>query len=126
MFFADEDCAIQSKTTRLQKFDAFRLEFIFSSLITKVKKRIRVDFLLSRLFEAWRIMHGYIREFNRLKPHSSHDLVFKIWRNNKTEATLRVFVYDCELLVTNSQWVPPKNMIFKAVALKLSAIQVSV
>ena len=45
MFFADEDCAIQSKTTRLQKFDAFGLEFIFSSLITKVKKRIRVDFL---------------------------------------------------------------------------------
>ena len=36
-------------------------------------------------------MPGHIREFNRLKPHSSHDLVFKIWRNNKTEATLRVF-----------------------------------
>ena len=34
---------------------------------------------------------GHIREFNRLQPHSSHDLVFKIWRNNKTEATLRVF-----------------------------------
>ena len=38
-----------------------------------------------------RRMPGYIREFNRLKPHSSHDLVFKIWRNNKTDATLRVF-----------------------------------
>ena len=36
-------------------------------------------------------MPGHIREFNRLKPHSSHDLVFEIWRNNKTEATLRVF-----------------------------------
>ena len=36
-------------------------------------------------------MPGHIREFNRLEPHSSHDLVFKIWRNNKTEATLRVF-----------------------------------
>ena len=34
---------------------------------------------------------GHIREFNRLEPHSSYDLVFKIWRNNKTEATLRVF-----------------------------------
>ena len=36
-------------------------------------------------------MPGHIREFNRLEPHSSHDLVFKIWRNYKTEATLRVF-----------------------------------
>lgn len=36
-------------------------------------------------------MPGHIREFNRLEPHSSHDLVFKIWRNNKTEATFRVF-----------------------------------
>ena len=26
-------------------------------------------------------MPGHIREFNRLEPHSSHDLVFKIWRN---------------------------------------------
>ena len=43
---------------------------------------------------------SHIREFNRLQPHSSHDLVFKIWRNNKTEAALRVFVSDCELLVT--------------------------
>ena len=43
---------------------------------------------------------GHIREFNRLQPNSSHDLVFKIWRNNKTEAALRVFVSDCELLVT--------------------------
>ena len=39
-----------------------------------------------------RKMPGHIREFNRLKPHSSHDLVFKIWPNNKTEATLRVFL----------------------------------
>ena len=34
---------------------------------------------------------GHIREFNRLQPHSSHDLVYKIWRNNKTEATFGVF-----------------------------------
>ena len=33
-------------------------------------------------------MPGHIREFNRLKQHSSHDLVFKIWRNSNTEATL--------------------------------------
>ena len=45
-------------------------------------------------------MPGHIREFNRLELHSSHHLVFKIWRNNKTEAALRVFVSDCELLVT--------------------------
>ena len=38
-----------------------------------------------------RRMPGHIREFNRLEPHSSHDLVFKIWRNNKTEATFGVF-----------------------------------
>ena len=38
-----------------------------------------------------RRMLGHIREFSRLKSHSSHDLVFKIWRKNKTEATLRVF-----------------------------------
>ena len=36
-------------------------------------------------------MPGHIRELNRLEPHSSHDLVFKIWRNNKTEATFGVF-----------------------------------
>ena len=36
-------------------------------------------------------MPGHIREFNRLKPHSSQDLVFKIWRNNKAEATFGVF-----------------------------------
>ena len=35
-------------------------------------------------------MPGHIREFNRLKQHSSHDLIFKIWRNNNPEATLRV------------------------------------
>lgn len=35
-------------------------------------------------------MPGNIREFNRLKQHSSHDLVFKISRNNNTEATLRL------------------------------------
>ena len=37
-------------------------------------------------------MPGHIREFKRLKQHSSHDLVFKIWWNNNTEATLRVFL----------------------------------
>ena len=40
---------------------------------------------------ASRKMPGHIREFNKLERHSSHDLVFKILRNNKTEATLRVF-----------------------------------
>ena len=39
----------------------------------------------------WRRMPGHIREFNRLKPHSSHDLVFKIWPDNKTDLTFRVF-----------------------------------
>ena len=38
-----------------------------------------------------RRMPGHIPEFNRLEPHSSHDLVFKIWRNNKTEAAFGVF-----------------------------------
>ena len=42
------------------------------------------------------------------EPHSSHDLVFKIWRNNKIEATWEFFASDCELLVTNSQWVAPE------------------
>ena len=51
-------------------------------------------------------MPGHIREFNRLKQHSSHDLVFKILRNNNTEATLRVFVVsDCEL----RQYKPPQK-----------------
>ena len=51
-------------------------------------------------------MPGHIREFNRLKQHSSHDLVFKIWRNNNTEATLRVFfVSDCKL----RQYKPPQK-----------------
>ena len=45
------------------------------------------------IFASSRTMPGHIREFNRLKQHSSHDLVFKIWRNNNTEAT---FVSDCE------------------------------
>ena len=41
--------------------------------------------------------------------HLGHDFVFKIWRNNRTEGTLRViFVSDCELLLTNSQWLPPE------------------
>ena len=35
-FTADEDCAIQSKATRL-KSETLRLEFILSSLFTKVK-----------------------------------------------------------------------------------------
>ena len=38
-----------------------------------------------------RRMPGHIQEFTRLDPHSSHDLVLKIWRNDTTEATLRVF-----------------------------------
>ena len=41
--------------------------------------------------ESSRRMPGHIREFNRLEPNSSHDLVFKIWLNNKTEATFGVF-----------------------------------
>ena len=41
--------------------------------------------------DSSRRMPGHIREFNRLEPHSSHDLVFKIWRNNKTEVTFGVF-----------------------------------
>ena len=36
-------------------------------------------------------MPGHIRELNGLEPHSSHDLVFKIWWNNKTEVTFGVF-----------------------------------
>ena len=43
------------------------------------------------IFASSRTMPGHIREFNRLKQHSSHDLVFKIWRKNNSEATLRVF-----------------------------------
>ena len=46
-------------------------------------------------------MPGHIREFNKLEPHSSHDSVFKIWRNNKTEATFRVF--SLWLWVTGNQ-----------------------
>ena len=57
------------------------------------------EFNCFTLQTVWMLVHsvnttfpGHIREFNRLKPHSSHDLlVFKIWRNNKTEATFRVF-----------------------------------
>ena len=55
-------------------------EFVISCSISK-------RFCLHSL----RRMLDHIREFNRLEPHLSHDLVFKIWRNNKTEATLRVF-----------------------------------
>ena len=45
----------------------------------------------SGLTRSSRRMPGHIREFNRLELHSSHDLVFKIWWNNKTEATFGVF-----------------------------------
>ena len=38
-----------------------------------------------------RRMPGHSQKFNRLEPHSSHDLVFKRWRNKKTEATFGVF-----------------------------------
>ena len=41
--------------------------------------------------ESPRGMPGHIREFNRLEPHSSHDLVFKIWLDNTTEAMFGVF-----------------------------------
>ena len=34
--------------------------------------------------------------FNKLEPHSTHDVV------------LSILVFDCELLVTNSQRVPPE------------------
>ena len=43
------------------------------------------------IFASSRTMPGHVREFNRLKQHSSHDLVFKMSRNYNTEATLRVF-----------------------------------
>ena len=51
--------------------------------------------------ESSRRMPGHIREFNRLEPHSSHDLVFKIWLNNKTEAMFGVF--SLWLWVTRNQ-----------------------
>ena len=50
----------------------------------------QVDNLHGR-YDASRRIPGHIREFNRREPHLSHDLVLKIWRNNKTEAILRVF-----------------------------------
>ena len=53
--------------------------------------RVNLSIYFGRTRTASRRMSSYIRESNRLEPHSSHDLVFKIWRNNKTEATLRVF-----------------------------------
>ena len=57
--------------------------------------RVRVSGVLLHIhyhiLNPSRRMPGHIREFNRLEPHSSHDLVFKIWRNNKTEATFGVF-----------------------------------
>ena len=43
------------------------------------------------IFASSRTMPGHLREFDRLKQHSSHDLIFKIWRSNNTEATLTVF-----------------------------------
>ena len=51
--------------------------------------------------ESSRRMPGHIREFNRLEPHSSPDLVFKIWLNNKTEATFGIF--SLWLWVTRNQ-----------------------
>ena len=44
------------------------------------------------IFASSRTMPGHLREFDGLKQHSRHHLVFKIWRNNNTEATLRVFL----------------------------------
>ena len=69
------------------------LEALSTLLFTLV---VRVIMKATAIFRAMspiasRRMPGHIREFNRLEPHSSHDLVFKIWRNNKTEATFEVF-----------------------------------
>ena len=52
---------------------------------------------IDNLLFSSRRMPGHIQEFNRLKPHSSHDVVFKIWRNDKTEANLRVFCLPGEI-----------------------------
>ena len=45
--YADEDCAIQSKATRL-KSETLRLEFIFSSLIT-IKERAFIELIWAYL-----------------------------------------------------------------------------
>ena len=53
--------------------------------------------ILRKCTPGWRgckIAPSCKQALNRLEPHMhlSHDLVFKIWQNNWTEATLRVFL----------------------------------
>ena len=74
---------------------------------------------------SYRRMPGHIREFNRLEPHSSlfsDDSVFKIWRDDKTEATLRVVCYCFwvtrnQISVGNTGILISRNIKFKILPL---------
>ena len=71
---------------------------------------------------SYRRMPGHIREFNRLEPHSNHDSVFKIWRDYKTEATLRVVCYCFwvtrnQILMGNTGILILRNIKFKILPL---------
>ena len=89
--------------TFTQRLNIFMYGWLFSSLswVTLLFKFVQ-DFTPRR-------MPGHIREFNRLEPHSSHDLVFNggIIRLKRHSD---FFVSDCELLVTKSLWVPPEYL----------------
>ena len=37
------------------------------------------------------VIRGHVWEFNWLELHSSQEVVFKIWQNNRIAATLRDF-----------------------------------
>ena len=37
------------------------------------------------------VIRDHVWEFNRLELHSSQEVVFKIWQNNRIAATLRDF-----------------------------------
>jgi len=82
--YADcNSCILKTLYTSIECFHS-RGQHLCEFIRTKESVCIRKEYTSRR-------MPGHIREFNRLEPHSSHDLFFKIWRNNKTEATSKVF-----------------------------------
>ena len=70
-------CILKTLYTCIECFHS-RGQHLCEFIRTKGSVCIRKEYTSRR-------MPGRNREFNRLELHSSHDLVFKIWQNNKTQ-----------------------------------------
>ena len=107
-------CILKTLYTCIECFHS-RGQHLCEFIRTKGSVCIRKEYTSRR-------MPGRNWEFNRLELHSSHDLVFKMWQNNKTQdwsdfqsflsliVSFFFFLIFFQIFITKSHWVPPEYL----------------